>query len=299
VSTLPVAARAWVNTAIGPDELVVAARDLPGATSSALYDLTTMTRLGAKRHLVLRWYPDDAVFVDEPQAIEREAAALDALAGTDVPAPRLVGVLPRDVAPPAAILMTHLAGSASFELADPEAVRDVLEAIHAVDPSPLAGYRYAGYHEGFELIRPPWWRDTATWDRAVTRTLTARPTGQDRFIHRDFHPGNLLWLGPRLTGVVDWVNACVGPVGIDVAHCRLNLAILWGPERADAILAGDPAWDIEAAFSGFDWSVPGANDDWPGGTPDALAALGAPVAAPQVARDRFEAFVARALADLG
>ncbi len=293
------AARAWVNEAIGPDELVVAARDLPGATSSALYDLTTVTRLGAKRHLVLRWYPDDAFFVDEPHAIEREAAALEALAGTDVPAPELVGVLPRDGSAPAAILMTHLAGSASFELADTHAVRDVLAAIHDVDPNPLTAYRYGGYHEGFELVRPPWWRDATAWDRAATRTQTARPTGPDRFIHRDFHPGNLLWDGQRLTGVVDWVNACIGPVGIDVAHCRLNLAILWGPERADAILPGDPAWDIEAAFSGLDWSVPNANDDWPGHTPHALAALGAPFVGPDPARDRFEAFVTRALAELG
>jgi aminoglycoside phosphotransferase (APT) family kinase protein len=278
---------------------VVAARDLPGATSSALYDLTTMTRLGAKRHLVLRWYADDAFFVDEPRAIEREAAALEALAGTDVPAPRLVGVLPRDGSAPAAILMTHLTGSASFELASPGEVTELLETIHAVDPRPLAGYRYRGYHEGFDLIRPAWWRDTVVWERAVTQTQTARPTGPDRFIHRDFHPGNLLWHGPRLTGVVDWVNACVGPIAIDVAHCRLNLAILWGPERADAILPGDPAWDIEAALGGFDWTVPGANDDWPGRTPDALAALGAPVAERQVARDRFEAYVRRALAELG
>src|SRR5690606_23800227 len=32
------------------------------------------------------------------------------------------------------------------------------------------------------------------------------------------------WLRGRLSGVTDWVNASCGPPGIDVGHCRWNLA---------------------------------------------------------------------------
>ena len=42
-------------------------------------------------------------------------------------------------------------------------------------------------------------------------------------LHRDFHPGNVLWRRGTVTGVVDWQGACTGPAVADVAHCRVNL----------------------------------------------------------------------------
>jgi aminoglycoside/choline kinase family phosphotransferase len=42
-------------------------------------------------------------------------------------------------------------------------------------------------------------------------------------LHRDFHPGNVLWRYGRVSGVVDWLGACSGPAPADVAHCRTNL----------------------------------------------------------------------------
>ena len=42
-------------------------------------------------------------------------------------------------------------------------------------------------------------------------------------VHRDFHPGNVLWRRGTVTGVVDWPGACTGPAVADVAHCRVNL----------------------------------------------------------------------------
>ena len=50
------------------------------------------------------------------------------------------------------------------------------------------------------------------------------------FLHRDFHPGNLLWTDERITGVVDWVSACAGPPEEDIGHCRANLAIRHGQD---------------------------------------------------------------------
>jgi hypothetical protein len=42
-------------------------------------------------------------------------------------------------------------------------------------------------------------------------------------VHRDFHPGNVLWRRGLVSGVVDWQGACTGPAVADVAHCRVNL----------------------------------------------------------------------------
>ena len=73
----------------------------------------------------------------------------------------------------------------------------------------------------------------------------------------------MLWSRERLTGVVDWVEACVGPPEIDVGHCRLNLAVLFSADVADRFRemyqaeSGhrvDAFWDIHALLSyGPDW----------------------------------------------
>jgi aminoglycoside/choline kinase family phosphotransferase len=81
------------------------------------------------------------------------------------------------------------------------------------------------------------------------------PDHQSCFLHRDFHPGNVLFTGDgdtlRVSGVVDWVETSWGPADLDVAHCSTALALLHGvPEGmrfadrytgAGGRLAGDPA----------------------------------------------------------
>ena len=107
------------------------------------------------------------------------------------------------------------------------------------------------------------------------------------FIHRDFHPGNLLWRRRRLTGVVDWESASVGPPDVDVGHCRLNF-LYQTPELAEQLAV---AWrDITGSIY----------DPWA----DVAAIIGVldglcrhpPTAA---ARFALESTLARALAELG
>jgi aminoglycoside phosphotransferase (APT) family kinase protein len=45
-------------------------------------------------------------------------------------------------------------------------------------------------------------------------------------LHRDFHPGNVLWRRSQVSGVVDWLGCCAGPAAADVGHCRINLLTL-------------------------------------------------------------------------
>jgi len=67
------------------------------------------------------------------------------------------------------------------------------------------------------LQRPDWFGDTALWDASVVRADAGFIGSGDRFIHRDFHPLNVLWHQACVSGVVDWVHACRGPIEFDIA----------------------------------------------------------------------------------
>jgi aminoglycoside phosphotransferase (APT) family kinase protein len=71
------------------------------------------------------------------------------------------------------------------------------------------------------------------WAAMIALAEGPRPRVRQRFIHRDYHPMNVRWSRGRLSGVVDWTNASVGPTGNDVAWCRQNL-VASAPARASA-----------------------------------------------------------------
>ena len=101
------------------------------------------------------------------------------------------------------------------------------------------------------------------WQAAFDRLHADTPAFRETYIHRDFHPTNVLWLDGKVSGVVDWPNACRGPAGVDVGHCRVNLALLYSVEVADLFLTAyelhasssfiyDSYWDIVSAFDILD-----------------------------------------------
>jgi aminoglycoside phosphotransferase (APT) family kinase protein len=78
-------------------------------------------------------------------------------------------------------------------------------------------------------------------------------------LHGDFWPGNLLWRGDRLVGVIDWEDAARGDPLADVAITRLELLWLLGEHAMDAFtadyaastdvdLGALPLWDLHAAL---------------------------------------------------
>ncbi|SCL17658.1 Predicted kinase, aminoglycoside phosphotransferase (APT) family [Micromonospora pallida] len=64
------------------------------------------------------------------------------------------------------------------------------------------------------------------------------PTGRLVFVHGDLWQGNMLWDGDTLAGIVDWDMAGVGHHGIDLSSLRLDAALMFGCEAAEAVLAG-------------------------------------------------------------
>ena len=84
---------------------------------------------------------------------------------------------------------------------------------------------------------PAWLQDKQLWERALAVFHGPRLHPDRVFIHRDYHPGNVLWRRGRVSGLVDWQAACMGPRSVDVWHCRGNLLSRFGEEAADRCVA--------------------------------------------------------------
>ncbi|WP_068785927.1 aminoglycoside phosphotransferase family protein, partial [Paenibacillus phocaensis] len=158
------------------------------------------------------------------------------------------------------VLMTRLPGRVMLDPADLPGWLDglarMLAEIHAAEGPPIE-WSYFTYNEVSRLDVPVWTRVPGVWQRIIDRVQGPVPSFRPQFIHRDYHPTNVLWQEGVVRGVVDWVNACMGPAGIDTGHCRLNLVQMYGVEAAEVFLhsylaaarpdrcdVNDPYWDM-------------------------------------------------------
>lgn len=261
----PPEALAWATGALRPGARVVDVVALGGGTSSAVHALHAEDRSGRRCSFVLRRFVRSDWLAEEPDLAEREAAALEVARGCPIPTPELVAVDPHgEAAGVPAVLMTRLPGSTRGNPPDLEAfLRQLAAALPQLHATPLpSGVRLPSYRPYEPHIRhpPSWAAWPEHWQQAIELFEGPAPATEQAFIHRDFHPGNVLWARGRLQGVVDWVNASVGSPDADVGHCRVNLAARFGPPAADRFLAlflsaagrtsYHPYWDVVAALGG-------------------------------------------------
>ena len=124
-------------------------------------------------------------------------------------------------------------------------------------------WRFRSWVNRAALVTPAWSATPRAWERAIEYWHNVGQVGnlscttaRAVFIHRDYHPANVLWREGAVSGVVDWINACRGPAGVDVAHCRTNLAGMYGPAYRDAAddFTYDPYWDLDSLL---DMCLPG------------------------------------------
>ncbi|MCX4732324.1 alpha/beta fold hydrolase [Streptomyces sp. NBC_01363] len=224
------ATRAWVAKQIGPGRSVADSRLLAGGWSSQMRRLT----LDDGTDLVQRTFVKPFFRHHGPGLLNREASVLALLAEQDsIPAPGLVAVdATTEHCDHPTLLMSALPGRVRVDGDDLDRRLDLLAAqlvrVHGVVPAerprPYQAWTSA------ERVRAP---DGPLWERAVDVIRRDPPPYEGRFLHRDFHPGNVLFTGTgpelRITGVVDWVETSWGPADLDVAHCSTALALLHGP----------------------------------------------------------------------
>jgi len=263
----PPGALAWVAAAVGGGARVHSVSPLEGGTSSAVHAVLVQGRDGPPRELILRRFVRREWLAEEPDIAAREAAVLSLLETSGLPVPRLVAVDPDGVhAGAPAVLMTRLPGRIEWQAADlaPYLAKlaAVLPRIHET-PLPAAGAPPPYRPYPLEMRRPPRWATLPeVWQRAMVVHEGPAPAAGHALIHRDYHPGNVLWVGGAVSGIIDWPVASVGVPEADVGHCRVNLRGRFGPEAADRFLEAyravsgrreyHPYWDIVAALGGLD-----------------------------------------------
>jgi aminoglycoside phosphotransferase (APT) family kinase protein len=288
----PAPALQWVCEAIGAGSRIISVQPLPSSWL-ANHAITLADGHDRRHRLVLRRWSRPGWDLDDPDyTAQREVTILGLLADTAVPAPGLVAADPDGtVCDVPALLLTRLPGrppgpASADQRGFLAQLAGALPLIHAVnDPTRELVPAYRTYVRLQGLTLPAWVPATPTWQRAFELAAGPAPESHHCFIHRDYHHGNTLWAGGRLTGVVDWTQASWGPASVDLGHMRWNLAWDYGIPAAEEFLAihqtltagaipHHPYWDVVTVIDlvgDIDPADPLPSDD--------LAALEAYVAA--------------------
>lgn len=151
-------------------------------------------------------------------------------------------------------------------------------------------------------------KDVSGWGEVYRRaaemvgsTLAAREDFDRVVSHGDFHPGNMLFHEGRLSGVVDWSSAWIGPRDFDLSYCRTEVALVAGVDAADRLREAyerelgektdDVAlWDLVCALHARKWSHIWYRDYLEQGRDGVTL---------RHLRSRLQAFTKRALAEIG
>jgi hypothetical protein len=208
---------------VHPRARVTGVVPLPGGITADMDRIGVASPAGRIDVVLRRWPAED--WTDG--LVAREAAGLAAVRGSGVPAPELLAVDEDG----RCTLTSVLVGEPDLSPVDRCSwlgqLATTQAAIHAVGRRPPT--RWQGWYDDSAPLE--WLADRGLRDAA--REAASGPlTGEEVFVHGDYQHFNVLWRGDRLTGVVDWPNAATGNRGVDVGHCRLNLAVLFGAGQA-------------------------------------------------------------------
>ena len=272
----------WALHSLGPSAELLRVKPMKSDGHVVMHALEIKNR-GVRRKLVLRRYIDLDWLAREPDLADREAKTLQVLENTPgLRTPKLVAVDPfgRELGWPT-VLMARIEGKEHWKPPSIERFAAVAPRIHSVR-APRSFRPYRPYYDAATLTPPDWSSQPKLWEKAfeVAARATVDPSAVT-FIHRDHHSGNVLWSYGRVSGVVDWVEACLGPPAVDFARARINLAAQSGIAAARryakcAGIAVDPLWDLVDACDSNGGRLPGDH-----------------------AKPGLEAFVADALSELG
>ncbi len=259
----------WTSHHIGPGAAVVAVERMPGHSSvTVAFDVAVDERL---ERLVLRVVPRGVPRRGSTDVL-RQVPLLKLMAARGVPVPSLrwwdedpywfgVEYLIVDRVRGATLGDVFSGDGAPAPDADPRALYgqaiDALKAIHATDwqqalrgwDAPLALSQEVDRWE--VLLRradnPAWVRDGLRLRDRLHASAPEEP--QPEVVHGDFYSNNWMFDGPRLTAVLDWESAFLGPQLLDLGWtCMMIDPPSWAAARRPDLRWTPPVDDLIARY---------------------------------------------------
>jgi aminoglycoside phosphotransferase (APT) family kinase protein len=259
----------WTSHHVGPDAAVIAVERMPGHSSVTIaFDVVADRRV---ERLVLRVVPP-AVPRRGSTDVLRQVPLLNLMAARSVPVPSLrwwshdrrwfgVEYLIVDRVPGATLGDVFSDDGAPRPAADPGALYgqaiDALRAIHAPDGQQALH----GWGEPLSLSEEvDRWEvllrraDDPAWVRIGLRLrdrlrASMPDESQCGVVHGDFYSNNWMFDGVRLTAVLDWESAFLGPQLLDLGWtCMMIDPPSWAPARRPDLRWTPPVDDLIARY---------------------------------------------------
>ena len=243
---------------------------LAGGVSSQVTGIEVQRADGACCTLVLRQY-GAANVAAVPHLADAEYRLLTLLSAAGLPVPRpCLADESGAIVPGSCLLTEYIDGERVHQPADlPSFTRHLGAALAAVHDCGLARADVpflpdAGDRVLDELGTGPPVADGVVPETAIRKALQASwpppQVSEPVVLHGDYWPGNVLWRGARLVGVIDWEEAAFGDPMADLANIRLEITWHFGTAAMDMLTAEYltrrhaagtatlPAWDLCAAL---------------------------------------------------
>jgi aminoglycoside phosphotransferase (APT) family kinase protein len=253
---------------------------LAGGISADPYLLSVRFKNGQTGQLIARFIGDYAKSLGSDSA-RNQFRILQFVRAAGLPSPEAL-YLPDEQEEPF-FLMSFLDGAPTANPQDPQAyIRDFAHQLAKVHQTPLT--------PEMENLLPkpelPWkpWREALNSDLRepeVVQAILNFPTSHKNpyvLRHGDFWPGNVLCQQGKITGIIDWEEACLGDPLADLAISRLDIWWILGREAAEDFTACYLDYNPLDTFDLTYWDLrtslrPMANlEDWVG----SYASLGRP-----------------------
>jgi len=264
----------WIEASINGE--VLEYEPLMGGMSSDLTLLKVKTSDGIQE-MVLREYTDQEWLEMEPDIAYKEAENLTQVEKLTVTTPYLIAADPTAVKTTwPSLLMSKVEGEVILNSSYTKGLIDELaKALYLIHQAThiTSSSTYFRYFDPTIPVQATWSVCPENWLRMMNYLAnTPVPEVESTFIHRDFHPTNVLFTNKKVSAVVDWPNACMGPKQVDIGHCRWNLAMLFDQSAADDFLkaykkidpnlAYPPYWDLEMLSNIFVEDKPEVYGGW-------------------------------------
>lgn len=219
---------------------------LLGGVSAEVSKLTLLNKDEQEKVVVLRKYGDLDIKL-KPRVANHEFLLLQILQnhGISVPTPLVCDesctLLPK---PYIIVSFAHGAVLNNGNMTSDQctSLAHKLLQIHTVPPKQVP------FLEKFQLKKTPEVLDLEMSEDLIRSVLkkTPEPEYKPVLLHGDFWPGNMLWEKNKISSILDWEDALVGPALFDVANCRLELLWFSGREAMETF--------TNAYFENKNWS---------------------------------------------